>query len=729
MAGLVQVQQGLLQGHGDVPQFAEQDQVRFDPLDQFLDLALDHQVGALGVGWHPGQQGVEHHLGHRAAAHAQGADLRPGPVEPHLQAVAPEALDLQHAALRRLMAEAFGHRAQAAQQPVGVDSHVALGQVQATAQLGAHRPHAQRQRVVGAGLGGQLLHQAQQLDLQVLQVEEGAVGRAPHALAHRRSEAQVIGHHAELFESVQDPEALLGRHAGGEHQLVGADPLGRDLMEQAAGDRLVAFALHGLETGLPDRPQRLVQRGRPQAGREHLAAVVVAAHEVSALQPGHRRGDLGAGVGRIDLDVDALGFDQQLLGRDDHLAAVEALGPAADRLEQPLKISPVQPSAGGHAELGLDVEFVEQQHAARRLAVAAGTPGFLQVVFQRTGDVGMHDQPDVGLVHAHAEGVGGGDDLEFSGQELLLDVLLDVHGQAAVEGGAAQARLPEKFGVKLGGFAGGAEHHGGTPVAQALGEQLDQVLALLGPGGGDHAVAEVGAFVPAEKAAQLDAEFGPEVLGEVADDFLSGRGGEAGDRGGHAGEVLADEARDVKVVGAEVLPPARQAVRLVEHPGSDLSQAQGLGEGAVAKLFGGDQHDAGFAQANLVEGRAPFGRREHAVEGDRALDALPDEVVDLVLHQRLQRRDDDGDLAGARVVRQCRHLVADRLAAPGGQDGQQAGLVEAGDDDLALQRSAPGAGGQGPETGQPEMLLQQRFGVVVSGAVATVVVVTTVEGP
>lgn len=217
------------------------------------------------------------------------------------------------------------------------------------------------------------------------------------------------------------------------------------------------------------------------------------------------------------------------------------------------------------------------------------------------------------------------------------------------------------------------------------------------------------------------------MLGEVADDFLPGRGGEAGDRGGHAGEVLADEACDVEVVGAEVLTPARQAVRLVEHPGGDLSQAQGLGEGAVAELFGGDQDDAGFAQANLVEGRAPLGRREHAVEGDRALDALPDEVVDLVLHQRLQRRDDDGELAGARVVRQCRHLVADRLAAPGGQDGQQAGLVEAGNHDLALQRSAPGAGGHGPEAGQPEMLLQQGFGVVVPGAVAAVSVVTTVE--
>jgi hypothetical protein len=47
--------------------------------------------------------------------------------------------------------------------------------------------------------------------------------------------------------------------------------------------------------------------------------------------------------------------------------------------------------------LRLDVFLVVEQHAARILQITSGPPGFLQVVFQRAGDVGMDDEAHIGL--------------------------------------------------------------------------------------------------------------------------------------------------------------------------------------------------------------------------------------------------------------------------------------------------------------------------------------------
>jgi len=58
-------------------------------------------------------------------------------------------------------------------------------------------------------------------------------------------------------------------------------------------------------------------------------------------------------------------------------------------------------------ELVLDGQIVLriQQDTVARLPVAPGPPHLLVVGLDGTGDLGVSDEPDVGLVHAHAEGV------------------------------------------------------------------------------------------------------------------------------------------------------------------------------------------------------------------------------------------------------------------------------------------------------------------------------------
>ena len=78
---------------------------------------------------------------------------------------------------------------------------------------------------------------------------------------------------------------------------------------------------------------------------------------------------------------------------------------------------------------------VTEEHGMRRLAVASGTPGFLIVLFQGVWRIQVYYQPDVGLVYAHAEGVGGNHDADSAFLPVsLAEILLKV-GQSCVEEG------------------------------------------------------------------------------------------------------------------------------------------------------------------------------------------------------------------------------------------------------------------------------------------------------
>ena len=80
----------------------------------------------------------------------------------------------------------------------------------------------------------------------------------------------------------------------------------------------------------------------------------------------------------------------------------------AQRLQDRADLVPVQTRAGGKRELPLDIVSGEQQHAIGRCPVASRAARLLQVVLQRSRNIGMHDQTDIGLVDPHAKGVGGG---------------------------------------------------------------------------------------------------------------------------------------------------------------------------------------------------------------------------------------------------------------------------------------------------------------------------------
>ena len=303
----------------------------------------------------------------------------------------------------------------------------------------------------------------------------------------------------------------------------------------------------------------------------------------------------------------------------------------------------------------------------------------------------MNDEPHVGLVDAHAEGVGGGDDLQVSVDEALLHVLLGVGRQAGMEMVGADVLGVQELRHLLGAAAAGAVDDGAAgPVGRQVGrQQVVDERELLAARRRDDLEAQVVARSAAVEDVELDAQPLVEMFHDLGDDRRLGGGGQAQDRGnGVVTRLVADEAADVAVVGPEVLAPFRQAVRLVEHPAADLALVEGLPQGAVAQLLGGDEHDAGVAHAHLVEGVFAFRHGQQAADGDAGGDAPRLQPGHLIGHQRHQGGDDHGEGAGLVVAGQGRDLVAQGLAGAGGQDAEDVPAGHGGFDDGLLHGTA-----------------------------------------
>ena len=213
-------------------------------------------------------------------------------------------------------------------------------------------------------------------------------------------------------------------------------------------------------------------------------------------------------------------------------------------------------------------------------------------------------------------------------------------------------------------------------------QQLVQRLALL-----DHRVADVG---PVEAGDVHGGVGEPETEAHVV-----ARLGVGGGRAGHdgdAGEQAAQPA-ELDVLGAEVVAPLADAVRLVDGEQGDAGRgapgvaqpAQPLEEPLGHERLGRHVQQVELAGVQGAQHAARLAGLERRVVGGGA-DAGRQQRVHLVLHQRDERRDDDAG-AGADHGGQ---LVAERLAAAGGHEHER---VTAGDqvvDDLLLVRAVLG---------------------------------------
>src|SRR5699024_6289400 len=320
-----------------------------------------------------------------------------------------------------------------------------------------------------------------------------------------------------------------------------------------------------------------------------------------------------------------------------------------------------------------------------------GAPRLLVVAFQVFGHIVVDHEPDVGLVDAHAKGVGGHHHLDPVEQKILLVLAAAGGVHLAVVGRGPDAQ-PLQHGGGLLHLADGAaiDDPRGLPLLQQELHQRPGLFALGQPPG---LQPQVGPVEPRRQAERFpQAQLFLDVLADPG-----GGGGRKG-RDHRPGGQLVGERADLPVAGPEIVPPLADAVGLVHRHHADrllLGKAeeplghQPLGghiDDLIPPLPGAAEH-----QGLLVRGQAAVqvGRghpRRH--QGPHLVLHQADEGADHQRHPRQQQR---------------RHLVAHRLACAGGHHRQHVPAGQGRVHDLRLPR---------PEAVVPEHLLQYAVFVV-----------------
>jgi hypothetical protein len=169
---------------------------------------------------------------------------------------------------------------------------------------------------------------------------------------------------------------------------------------------------------------------------------------------------------------------------------------------------------------------------------------------------------------------------------------------------------------------------------------------------------------------------GKQPLGDVGPGRGIGRGGER--HGLHVAERLA-RAREVAVLGPEIVAPLRDAVRFIDGEPPHAGALQCLDQPLHQQPLGRDEEQAQGALADAAPGLAGTRFRYRRVEGAGG-DAEGLHLLHLVVHQRDQGRDDDGQ----RLFHQGGELVGHRLARTRRHHREDVAPVEHGADHLGL---------------------------------------------
>ena len=199
------------------------------------------------------------------------------------------------------------------------------------------------------------------------------------------------------------------------------------------------------------------------------------------------------------------------------------------------------------------VARVVEQHSIGTLAVASGTSGFLEVGFDGVGTVVVDDQTHIGLVDAHAKGVGSHYHPPFVVLPLLLVAVLDGGVESGMEVVGTDAGVGEHLGYLLGALAA-AHIDDGTALHGS--EDMQQLVVFVG--GVAHDVAQVLAL---KAHAEHVVFFEPQLVLDVYHHLGRGGGSEREDR--YIG-LDAAYVGNTQVTGTEVIAPLADAMGFVD---------------------------------------------------------------------------------------------------------------------------------------------------------------------
>ena len=287
----------------------------------------------------------------------------------------------------------------------------------------------------------------------------------------------------------------------------------------------------------------------------------------------------------------------------------------------------------------------------------------------------MDHEPYVGLVDAHAEGIGGYHDLHPVIEEIVLILPPGIRIQLGMVGRSPDTAALQQAGSLIHLLCGAAVDD--ARVVALFQHKVQQLLRLLAGQSAPGLKIEVGTVKAGGHLIGL-------LQGQLFPDIVPHMGGGRGRERAHhrtAGQAV-HKGFDAQVAGPEVLSPLADAMGLVHRHHADgpfLRKPLEAGhfqplrchiDDLVPALPGAAQH-----QGLLVVGEAVVQkRRRHARLHQRP---------HLILHQADQRRHHDGNAR----QQQRRHLIADGFTRTGGHHGQHILPGQQAADDFLL----PGA--------------------------------------
>lgn len=304
-----------------------------------------------------------------------------------------------------------------------------------------------------------------------------------------------------------------------------------------------------------------------------------------------------------------------------------------------------------------------QQEHIGALARTPRAADLLVVRHRRRRGSEMEHEAQIGFVEAHPQRTRRDERLDLIALEHALEfrTLIDV-GLARVRAHVMSVLAQQPSGVDRRGDSERVDDAGARQIAQMAqqpGEALRRVLqaqhaqaqrrASQWSADREHRVSDVGR-VP-----------GAQLLGHIGDDAAVRRRGGREHR--YLGRHLRDQVAQPAIVGAEVVAPVADAVRLVDHqhpePAHQVGQLLGT-ERRVVEALGRDEQHIDLVAVERCEHVAPL-VRVGGVDRDSAhAHALG--RGDLVAHEREQRRHQHGGPCAPATQQERRDEVHGRLA-------------------------------------------------------------------
>ena len=316
----------------------------------------------------------------------------------------------------------------------------------------------------------------------------------------------------------------------------------------------------------------------------------------------------------------------------------------------------------------VQITFIEKNIAVCiQIRITPCSACFLHIVFQRIGNVIVNHQTDILFVHAHAKGRGRNNDLHLSGDKrlLILDFFAAVHFPVKRSCFVAViCQLLRDLHSALG--AGYIDDRRAVLLLDQSAQRIIffVIICLI-----QHLIPKIAAGGSSRIQFQIQPQLHLEIVADILNDLLFCGCREAGYRNRIADILLflkmTDKISDIEIVHAEILSPRREAVCFIYDKPHDIPREQQFLDRAGPQRFRRDVEQRCDAVLYALNRFSTLHSIQQTVDCDCIGNAAFCQIIHLVFHQRLQRRNNYGQTFRIFASHKRRKLESDGFSAAG----------------------------------------------------------------